>query len=234
MSWTDKEALRQICRIRDVYNIRTFVETGTFRGVNASVQSYNFDVVLTCEINSEYFAQAKQRLATKQNVIISQKTSPQFLWEFSRKRSKATCVLYYLDAHFYDETLPKEDRYVVLKELDSLAGDTNCAVVIHDFDSFGLGHLEYDGIPLNLALVKDKLLAINPNFTFYGNTLAGCDIVEPEDLIDNKVPGLEEDAWVSDNLQYVWSRPDKTYRGLLYATPTPLPEEARGFLKELK
>ena len=58
MCWLDKKSIEQILKMRDDFNISTFIETGTFKGINAKVHAYNFKEVLTCDISEEYLKDA--------------------------------------------------------------------------------------------------------------------------------------------------------------------------------
>ena len=225
MSWTDKKAVEHIKQIRDIFKVKTLVETGTFKGINAELHSKNFKEVFTCEKIKDYYYKAKERLSTYDNVFISYSDSSEFLKRFL----KIPNVLFYLDAHFYDYTLPKNKRFVVLDELKMLKGKKDSIIVIHDFDN-NLGHIVYDGQSLDLNLLRNDLLKINPNFKFYTNELSSCD---PVTLIeqDIKDAGLNLDADTIDNLQYAWSCPRLTYRGILYCVSKKINIEG---LREIK
>lgn len=209
MSWTDLASIEHIKKLRDIYNVKTFVETGTHKGTNAKLHGKNFNLVVTCDIINNVSGDFGP------NVSFHISDSSEFLRDLVVKEPP----IYYLDAHFYD---PKRDnKFVVLDELKALEGNTNCVIIIHDFDN-GLGHITYDGQPLNLELLKEHLLNVNPNFKFYTNELSSCNIKKLEDA---------EDWDEFDNLKYVWSKPEKTYRGILYCTPTEVSIEG---LKEIK
>ncbi|MHA1876745.1 MAG: hypothetical protein ACTSUC_09915 [Promethearchaeota archaeon] len=212
MSWTDKASIKHINKIKDIFNINQLVETGTYKGVNAELHSKNFSKVITCEIMDEYIKEANKRLKNLDNVSLFKLRSPIFLEQFIekyKKENREDFVFFYLDAHFYDPSLKPEDRFVIIKELESLKGFDKAILCIHDFDN-NLGHITYDGQPLNLELIKDKLLNINPNFKFYTNELSSCDIMKKSET---------EDMIMLDALNYVWSSPEKTYRGILYCVP---------------
>ena len=83
-----------------------------------------------------------------------------------------------------------------------------------------MGHITYDGQPLNMDLLKEDLLRVNPNFKFYTNELSSCDILKEKDAIIRMANGkpIYDDDMLS-NLRYVWSSPEKTYRGILYCLP---------------
>ena len=216
MSWTDRSAIETIKRLRDKFNVVEFVETGTFKGINAEFQARNFQSILTCEINPEFFKIAQKRLKHLKNVEIYNQDSPEFLndyyndyFDFYERHTP----IFYLDAHFYN---PNGPRWVVQNELESLAYFNNGIVIIHDFDN-GLGHCKYDGESLGWKVVKDRLKEINPKFEYYTNSLEFCDpIRKPQDL------GLIDTEDIRDNIAYMWSKPRLTYRGILYCLPDKL------------
>lgn len=216
MSWTDKQSIKVMKYLRDKFNINTFVETGTYKGINARLHSNNFENVFTCENHNAYYEEAKINLSHYKNIIVFKEDSPIFLGKLSLGK-----YMFYLDAHFYDESLPKgKGKFVVLKELDNMENFKDSIIIIHDFCN-GLGGINYDGIDLDMDLIKDKLLKINPNFYFYTNKLDSCDIVKPNaEAI--KEAGLEVDFDTLRNLDYAWQCPRLTYRGILYCLPTKL------------
>jgi len=79
MSWTDKIAIDTINQLKDEFKVKHFVETGTFKGVNAEVQNRNFSFVSTCEIVPEFLRLAQKRLKDKLNVYIYDMRSVHFL-----------------------------------------------------------------------------------------------------------------------------------------------------------
>ena len=230
MSWTDNQIIKVIRFLRDKYSIDTFVETGTFKGVNAKLHSKNFKNVLTCEKSNAFYETSKNNLEHYKNVEVFHEESPDFLKSISNSKK----YIFYLDAHFYDPNSLLKDNFVVLKELDNMKKFKNSIIIIHDFHN-GLGGITYDGIDLNMDLVRSRLKKINKNFFFYTNTLEGCDPVKPiaKDML---TAGLEVDYDTLDNINYAWSSPEKTYRGVLYCLPTKLyPEEIKGLgLREWK
>lgn len=222
MSWTDKQSLATIKQLRDDFKIKHFIETGTYKGINADVHSKNFDYVFTCDINTTSLNEAQARLDSKPNVYVF--NSPSVLTigaarQFYDKNKREDILFFYLDAHFYDSRLPKDKRFVVLDELEALKGFKNAVIAIHDFDCEGLGHITYDGISLDWNLIRQKVQAINPRACIYTNTPEGCDIFTPETIGELEI---KVDAAVLDNLAYAWSDPSKTKRGIIYITPIEL------------
>ena len=55
MSWTDTKSVEAIKYLRDRFQVKEFIETGTFKGINARRHSKNFEKITTCEIKQEYF-----------------------------------------------------------------------------------------------------------------------------------------------------------------------------------
>lgn len=216
MSWTDRQSIRVIKYLKDKFKIKTFVETGTFKGINAELHSKHFDKVMTCE-NQDFFYEASlERLNKYKNVVLINEESPTFI-----KKIVGDKYIFYLDAHFYNPRLPSgKGKFIVLKELANMRKFKNSIIILHDFDN-GLGHIKYDGMRLDMNLVKKSLLAINKNFKFYTNRLESCDIVKPTKT-DILKSGLPYDTEVISNLKYAQESPRLTYRGLLYCLPDKL------------
>ena len=123
MCWIDKESVRQILKIRDKYKINTFIETGTFRGVNTRLYSFHFKEVLSCDICDDYLKIAKEYNKDCSNVIIKRQSSCDFLKDFIeryKKQQRNDIVFIFLDAHFYDSNLSEEEKWVVVNELKVL------------------------------------------------------------------------------------------------------------------
>ena len=139
-------------------------------------------------------------------------------------------IIIFLDAHFYIKGCKNnKERFVVLQELEKLKNTKNVILIIHDFDN-GLGHITYDGISLDMNLLRKDLLMVNPNFHFYTNELSSCDIVDEKGK-DVRKMGLPYDKEMKSTLKFVHSKPVKTFRGLLYCLPKRVKIEG---LKEIK
>jgi len=218
MSWIDRNAVKTITRLGREFCVKDFIETGTFKGINAEVMSRHFRVT-TVEVNEEYYREAQIRLKDKRNVNMVLMDSAEFLRRFVEEykaEGRVDNVLFYLDAHFYN---PKGPRWQVLRELEALRGFNKGIIVIHDFDN-GLGHCIYDGERLGMNILKKPLKRVNKDFRFYTNRLEDCDIM-----------GVSEatDPIMRDNLVYAHKTPRLTYRGILYA----IPGEVKWDLKQL-
>lgn len=235
MWWYDQTATEIGEKLRDEFGIKTFVETGTYRGINLKFWSYRFNFVFGVETDRETYWQTSRKIDDRPNVELICKDSSGFLSEFVAnyyQDNRTDIVLIYLDAHFYrqGEKKTKEDRWVVLRELKALEGFKNCVLVIHDFNYEGLYGLVYDSEPLNFALVRDELAKINPDFFYYQNIREQCN-PHTEDSIVN-VEGIDPDNATIETIHY-HARADRLkYRGILYCTPNPLDLE-RFKLREL-
>ena len=132
--------------------IKSFVETGAFRGDSLSWIADRFDgPCYSCEINSMYYKVARLRTGLKSNVILRNLDSRIFLEEIAW--DVKTPMLLWLDAHWgkdwplVDELrfLQKGDRYLAL---------------IDDFQIPGrpeFGFDTYDGQPLNFEFIQAEV-----------------------------------------------------------------------------
>ena len=217
----------------------------------------NFKELYSCEKIKRYFDITSNKLAnidfnTNKNYgfpYIHFEDSKKFLKWFRKfinhmqkykEYKKDEKFIFYLDAHFYDPMMPKgRGKFIVLDELKALKGMKDAIIIIHDFDN-GLGHITYDGISLDMKLLRKDLLKVNPKFRFYTNELSSCDIITLAEEIglmlkSKKLYGgkgdYDYDQDRMDNLKYAWSKPEKTYRGLLYCVPKKIKVDG---LREIK
>jgi hypothetical protein len=216
MSWTDKKALAIINQLKEEFKVRYFVETGTFKGINAIVHSKNFEYVFTCENCPEYLNILNKKLSNYYNIYCFHANSPDFLSGFIPKINKIKePIIIYLDAHFYNPSLSMEKRFVVLEELKALKGFKNCIIIVHDFWNNKFTGITYDGINLNMNLLQKDLLNVNPDFKFYTNS--ECDVYN-----EYNIKELIDDTDALDNIKYANSNIDKRDRGILYVIPQEL------------
>lgn len=222
MSWTDRTRIETFHKLRDEFNVKQFVETGTFKGIGAELFSHYFDVVYTVEHNIEYAEIAGKRLIPRKNVYPYITDSSVFLKEFIRRydvQKRNDVVFFYLDAHFYNPLLPIEEKWVAVKELHTLRGFTNCIVVIDDFDCNNMGHLVYEGEHFGWGVVAEHIKRVNPDFHYYVNTRDSCRVFDEQTIYETPIT-VDED--VLDNIRYMHSSDEKRYRGALYAVPKRL------------
>jgi len=114
----------EFLRLKDKFDIKTVIETGTYHGMTTSWLSKNFEKVHTTEINKAYHAEAIKNLHGVTNVTFhlsdSVKALPNILKECNNK------TIIFLDAHWYENP--------VLKELEMVAqSGLKPIIAIHDF-----------------------------------------------------------------------------------------------------
>jgi SAM-dependent methyltransferase len=218
--WPDKAAVATVCRLRDMFGVRTLVETGTAHGIGARLWAQHFRIVVSCDIDAKMVAAARARTKDLLNVFIIQQDSPVFLREFRERHDTRRHVIIVLDAHWYA-------KWPLLEELRALHAFPYCCIVIHDFKVPGMGFVSYNGQDLDLDYVRDALMSVNPNFHLYTNYPEACDIVTKDEVAQGKVPGLELDPETEWVLDYAWSEESKRLRGILYAVPVALDESFR-------
>lgn len=83
--------------IKRIYDITSFVETGTYKGITTSWASDNFKNVYTIDISQEYIEIAKNNLAQNNNVSFLHGDTRKELCKVIDKLSSN--ALFWLDAH---------------------------------------------------------------------------------------------------------------------------------------
>lgn len=132
--------------LKQQYNIKNVIETGTFEGMTTAWLSAHFDKVWTTEINETYYKIAGERLFARKNVVRmlgdSVKTLPLIIRELDKSNT-----LFFLDAHWYKNPLLGELQVI------AEAGIRPTIICIHDmknpddptmgFDSYPDQNIEY-------------------------------------------------------------------------------------------
>ena len=225
--WYDRYAIEQTLKIRDQFNISTFIETGTFRGVNIFFHSHHFKYVYGVEIDEFYAQMSRYRVRHSENVIVFHMSSDAFLTKFIsyyKMMGRTDTVFIYLDAHFHNPgAKTKEERWVVINEIKALRGFQNCVLVIHDFKLPNLGYLYYDNESLEFDLIKEDIQAINPDFHLYCNAREFCEVHTKDSI--RGVMGINGDEDTLDTIKYHQKEDRLKYRGALYCTPEELSED---------
>lgn len=103
------------------YGIRSFVETGTFRGDTAAWAAEHFPSMFTIEASAEFYPQARQRLTASPNVEALLGDSRRMLPSVGP--SLQSSVLFWLDAHWSGgATFGVADECPLLEELEIISG----------------------------------------------------------------------------------------------------------------
>lgn len=149
------------------YNIKTFVETGTWKGHTTELVSELVHKAFTIEIDEEYWKESNY-LSTIKNVVTCFGSSDIILDELFTDDKVESPVLFYLDAHW-------KDSWPLLDELKVIAKHklSDCVIIIHDFYNpinEELGCDSYKGQRLDWDYVKDYIYNIyKENFSYYYN-----------------------------------------------------------------
>lgn len=158
--------------LKEKYNIKNVIETGTYHGVTTAWLSHHFDKVWTTEINEDFYKVSGERLYGCKNVVrllgSSTKTLPFIIRELNLGN-----VLVFLDAHWYENPLLQE--LTILAE-NNLKPSVLC---IHDMKNPNDLTMGYDSYPdqkieYTYEWVKSYVDAIygEDGYTYYFNEKA--------------------------------------------------------------
>jgi hypothetical protein len=108
-----------VCLLKNEFEIKTFIETGTFRGGTALWASSVFNEVLTVEASADFYEYTKKRIGPNPRVSLSLGTSPGFL------RSVLPTIhhpsLLWLDAHYSGgNTFGETNECPLIEELQEI------------------------------------------------------------------------------------------------------------------
>jgi len=189
-SLSDKYLLNEVLKLKDEYNVKTYIETGTHVGGSAAIASIYFEKVITCENHDWYFERANNNLSSLNNVELYKKSSLDLFDEIFP--IDEICIIF-LDAH-------GENDFPLKGELNKISKNkTKHIIIIHDFfvpDDYGNPKFQYDtwnGNKIDLNYVKQSLDEIYgvDNYEYYflpNQELSGVIYITPkkEDVFDNK------------------------------------------------
>lgn len=133
-----------IKKLKDEYGLKTFVETGTWKG-DAVEFAYQcgYSPIYSIELKEEFWVNAVNRFKSKQDIIILQGTSLDRLKDILHLLGP---TLYWLDAHLQDSYgLSKDmtDRFPLEKELRYISSHKNIekdVFLIDDLRIYEEGH----------------------------------------------------------------------------------------------
>ncbi len=150
--------------IEEEYNIRTVIETGTFKANTASFFATTFDTVHTVEVNPEFYEESRKILESFPNVHCHQGSSPNILRKILPNLAHER-VLFYLDAHWYAD-------WPLLNELREIrkTHKNNCIIVVDDFKVPGRNDIPYDthnGNDYSYEYIQNNLNRIFSDYTVH-------------------------------------------------------------------
>ena len=143
---------RQLLAVGKRTDARTFVETGTFLGYTARRASKYFDRVITIELVSELYEQAKLSLADRTNIECVLGDCNSLLPEILDRADVSDCLIY-LDGHFSGGVTGMTDiPEPAIDEIRTIGRfrDKVASVVIDDFRTF----TGVDDMPTKSSLIR--------------------------------------------------------------------------------
>jgi len=116
-----------VCKLKSLYNISTFVETGTYLGGTALWASKVFERVITIEASEEIYRQTRQKYEYIGNIKLLFGDSRKVLAEVVSVHP--TPAVFWLDAHWSGgETYGEDDECPLIEEIH--------AINISEYDHF--------------------------------------------------------------------------------------------------
>lgn len=152
------------------YNLKTLVETGTYKGDMVRAVSVDFENIFSVELDAALYSAAKKRFETEPHISIHQGDSVDFMRSICPMLDSP--VLFWLDAHYSGgETAMGSQTTPVLDELDIINSHAprGSVILIDDERCFGKGgypavdklaeHLSLDDYTIS---VKDDIIRCLP------------------------------------------------------------------------
>ncbi len=150
--------------LRNDFNIRIAVETGTYHGSTAKFFASCFEDLYTIEIDDGNYLTAKQQLAPYHNAHCFLGSSEQVLKDILPQLQDKK-ILFYLDAHRgYDSPLKDELDAISKTHRDQ------CIIVIDDFKVPGRADIGYDRFgnsECSFSSIKEKLSQVFSDYNCY-------------------------------------------------------------------
>jgi hypothetical protein len=153
----------EFIKIKEKFNVKNVVETGTCLGSTTMFFSENFDNVFSVEINDTYLQIAKERNPNANYYLGSSDILlPSIIENLIGK------TIFFLDAHW-------ENHCPLLAELDCISKMADKPIiVVHDFfvPNSNLGYDAYNGQVFNFEWIKPKLDLVYgiDNYDYYYNS----------------------------------------------------------------
>jgi Ribosomal RNA adenine dimethylase len=130
--------LHNLRTTRSLSGATTVVEIGTYKGVTTRRLSRMFEKVVTIEIDEKLYNYARERCASRRNIVFHLGDGSKLLPEILAAENN---ILVFLDGHFSGEGTGQGDEpEPALHELDLIAANLGriSAVVVDDFRLFGV------------------------------------------------------------------------------------------------
>ena len=140
---------------RRAYQVRTFVETGTYRGATVAALFDRFERVYTIELDRELWQHAQKRFARHPHVLVIQGNSGDVL--LSVLAGVSDQCLFWLDGHFSgDETARGGEDTPIVAELNIIRShQRNDHVILIDDARMFRGADGYPALDRLFTLLKE-------------------------------------------------------------------------------
>lgn len=156
---------KEIIKLKNLFQIKTVIETGTYLGETTKFMCENFEKVIGIEISDEYYSKTIETCYDKSNLNLVKDSSVNYLSANLKEIGKnEKTILFYLDAH-WDSYWPLKD------EIKSISENfhNKSIIVIDDFyvPNRNFQFDTYDGKNCNFEYIKDDLEKCYSKYVFY-------------------------------------------------------------------
>lgn len=167
-AYRDQYLLEKTLELKEKYNSKIFIETGTADGDSMVILHNHFDELYSCENTKKGYELSQLNTIECRNVHIFNQDSILFMEDMCDIFQDRKDLIFFLDAHFGDYS-------PLLDELEAINKyKITCPIIIHDFyvpDENGNAKFLYDkytGGNLDFNYVKDKIDKIfNNSYDMY-------------------------------------------------------------------
>ncbi len=175
-----------VAELKREIDLPLFIETGTYNGSTTQQVLHQFPTIHSIELFQQLYENAKRKFAPYPHVHIHQGDSGKVLNDILPQLEQKS--LFWLDAHYSGVgTALIGCGTPIIEELEAIRkhGQKQSIIMIDDIRLFDLvprGTSMADGSDFpNLAEIHEKLMQINPRFSFalIGDTLLAYDSHEP-------------------------------------------------------
>lgn len=158
--------IANICKVKEVDLI---IETGTYRGFTTQ-RLAELAETYTVELNEEFFKESKKNIGDNPKITQFLGNTVDFLKE-QLPKLKDKKLLFFLDAHFYNQPCPLLHELAVIAE-----NKIKPIIAIHDFlnpSHLDYGYDIYNGQPFTWEWIKPSIEKIyGENYSFHYNDKA--------------------------------------------------------------
>ncbi len=153
-----QEAVR---KYQKEYSVKTFVETGTFRGEMVYAQRNYFDRIISIELSEELHRISSKRLSSLHNANLIQGDSAEVLNKIITEIDEP--AIFWLDGHYSGfETAKGELVTPIKRELDIILGSKQDHILLIDDARLFNGENDYP----ELKEIEARVLSEKNNYSF--------------------------------------------------------------------